>query len=299
LQPANLFLARLSLGKGVLVAFDFSNEENAKRAEELIMRLGDVKSCRIAADEEGKIAEIHVVAATERPPKLVARDVAASLNAEWGLDIDYRKIGVVIIDSLGEDNEDFDDPDNQEEEDVIDDEDLEMDKIVESKISEMSEGSGVESTDSYSGEREGSLELLEEDVRIRFKGLNVQLDESTVKVEVLLEKNAMRVSGHFEAFRGNGPFYKVVAEATLDAVVKLVDEDFNLCLSGIEQIKISKREAIVASVKIVDGRKVTYLSGTAFIERDGNEASALAVLDAVNRPFGRWKSRKRIHYWIR
>ncbi|MCD6379423.1 hypothetical protein J7M07_03125 [bacterium] len=281
------------------MSFDFSNEEVAKRAEELIMRLGDVRSCRIATDEEGEITEIHVVAATERPPKLVAREVAASLSAEWGLDIDYRKIGVVIIDSLGEDNMDFDDPGNQGEEDVIDDEDLDMDKIVENKISEMSEGSGIESADSYSGEPEGSLELLEEDVRIRFKGLNVQLDESTVKVEVLLEKNAIRVSGYFEAFRGNGPFYKVVAEATLDAVIKLVDEDFNLCLSGIEQIKISEREAIVASVKVVDGRKVVYFSGTAFVERDGNEASALAVLDAVNRPFGRWKSRKRIHYRIR
>jgi len=279
---------------------DFSNGGIAKRAEKLIMRLGDIRSCRISIDEDDNIAEIHVVAATEKPPKLVARDVAESLNTELGLDVDYRKIGVVIIDSFEEDDVDPDEPDYQETEDENGDcENLEMEKVVESKIFEISEESEAESVNAYSEEREGSLELLEEDVRIRFKGLNVQFDESTVKVEVLLEKNAMRVSGCFEELRGNRPFYKVVAEATINAVIKLIDEDFNLCLSGIEQIEISKREAIVASVKIVDGRKADYLSGTAFVEQDGNEASALAVLDAVNRPFGRWKSRKQIHYRIR
>ena len=279
---------------------DFSKGETVKRAEELIMRLDDVQSCRISTDEEGGIDEIHVVAATERPPKLVARDVEMSLSTKLGLNIDHRKIGVVIISSFGEDNIDFNEPDNKETEGVINDENLEMDDMVESKISEIREIDDTESGDSSSGESEGKLELLEEDVRIRFKGLDVRLDENKVKVEVLLEKNALRVSGYSEAFRKNRPFYEVVAKATLDAIIKLIDEDFNLCLSGIEQIKISKREAIVASVQIVDGRKITYLSGTAFVQRDGgNEASALAVLDAVNRPFGRWKSRKPIHYWIR
>jgi len=278
---------------------DFSKGETAKRAEELIMRLDDVQSCRISTNEEGGIAEIHVVAATERPPKLVARDVELSLSTKLGLDMDPKKIGVVIINSLGEDDIGFNEPDNQYQEGVIDDENPEPAEKVESKISGMRERDDAESEGSSSGESEGKLELLEEDVRIRFKGLDVRLDEDRVKVEVLLKKNALQVSGYSEAFRKNRPFYKVVAKATLDAIIKLVDEDFNLCLSGIEQVKIAEREAIVASVQIVDGRKVTYLSGTAFVERDGNEASVLAVLDAVNRPFGRWKSHKPIHYWIR
>ncbi|MDZ7859311.1 MAG: hypothetical protein U5O15_01355 [Candidatus Krumholzibacteriota bacterium] len=279
---------------------DFSKGEIAKRAKELIMHVRGVKSCRISTDENDEISEIHIVAATDRPPKLLAQDAAESLSAELNFDIDPEKIGVVIIDSFTEENDKYDEwSDGREDEPIDEDEEFRMDDIGEGEISEGIEGTGVDSADSSSTQKSAELELLEEDVRIRFQGINLRLNESKVKIEVLLEKSGLSVSGYFEGVREDGPFYRVAAEAALDGVIKLVDEDFNLCLSDVEQIKISGREAIVASVKVIEDRRVTYLSGTAFVEGDGNEASAHAVLDAVNRPFGRWKSRKQIHYRIR
>ncbi|HMA75716.1 MAG TPA: hypothetical protein VKO43_00240 [Candidatus Krumholzibacteriaceae bacterium] len=279
---------------------DFSEGEITRRAKELIMHVHGVKSCRISTGDNDEIAEIHIVAATDRPPKLLARDAAESLSAELDIDIDPEKIGVVIIDSFTEEEDEYDQWGNEPEDGLSDEgEEFMIDETGEGGISEEIGAAGFDSADSSLAEKSGELELLEEDVRIRFKGINLQLNESKVKIEVLLEKSGLSVSGYFEEVRGDGTFHRVAAEAALDGVIKLVDEDFNLCLSDVEQIKISGREAIVASVKVVENRRVTYLSGTAFVEGDGNEASVYAVLDAVNRPFGRWKSKRQIHYRIR
>lgn len=77
---------------------DIPNRDLIERAENLIIRLREVQSCRIYTDESGAITEVHVVAVTDRAPKLLARDVETCLKASLGLIVDYRKIGVVVID---------------------------------------------------------------------------------------------------------------------------------------------------------------------------------------------------------
>lgn len=71
--------------------------EDVRRAEALIARIQGVTSCRIRLDGAGQIAEIHVVAGAGKSPKLVARDVEGALKAGMNLDVDYKKIGVVML----------------------------------------------------------------------------------------------------------------------------------------------------------------------------------------------------------
>ncbi len=71
---------------------------DVSRAEALVTRIRGVSACRIALDRSGAIAEIHVIADGSKPPKLVARDVESCLKAELGVAVDYRKIGVVVVD---------------------------------------------------------------------------------------------------------------------------------------------------------------------------------------------------------
>jgi hypothetical protein len=85
-------------GEGIAMFEDRPNRDLVERAENLIVRLREVQSCRIYTDESGAISEIHVVAVTDRAPKLLARDVETCLKASLGLTVDYRKIGVVVID---------------------------------------------------------------------------------------------------------------------------------------------------------------------------------------------------------
>lgn len=76
--------------------------EDVQRGEALIGRIQGVTSCRIRLDGSGQIAEIHVVAGPGKSPKLVARDVEGALKAGMNLDVDYKKIGVVMLDAEGE-----------------------------------------------------------------------------------------------------------------------------------------------------------------------------------------------------
>ncbi len=263
----------------------FANEGLISRAEELILRIRDIQSCRIALDEKGAISEVHVVAATERPPKMIARDVETCLKAELNMEIDYRKIGVVLIDTIDEESREWNSS-------------KAADEIVEDRLREET-ASAPPKTDNDSGTVEdATLEFLEEDQRILFKGLSMTIDESRVDAEVKLEKNGFAVTGCQGDFRKAGPIYETIAGATIHAVTELLDEDFHLCLSGVDEVEVSERKALIAVIDMIDGRVVRSFAGSAFIGRDPNEATVLAVLDAVNRPSGRWKSRKEIHYRI-
>ncbi len=276
---------------------DLSKRKAIRRAEELILMLRDIRSCRISADEDDEIAEIHVVADNSgRSPKLIARDVEGCLKAELGLKVDYRKIGVVIMDSDEEEGGEEGSNSAHELSGRDKEDDIEIDQ--QSEAVEPAEWSG-KGENEVRDKGEYELEFLEEDSRIRFRGMNLKVGEDLVDVYVKLEKGGVQVVGTADAVKQHKPFFKLIAAATLDAVTKLLDEKFHLCLSGIEQVSVSDREAIVVSIQVVDDGKVEYLSGSAFIGRDPNETAALAVLDAINRPFGRWKSRRRVHYRIR
>ncbi len=274
---------------------DNPGRDRIDEAEALIMKVRDIQSCRITTDEQGRITEIHVVAATDRQPKMIARDVETCLKAQLGIDVDYRKIGVVLIDAADDTAEEEQDPEARFTTAGLEDE---LDEMVEHRISEtQQEMRAVEINPS--GDETGRLEFLEDDNRARFRGLSIDIDEASISVDVRLEKSGVESVGHLEAFRKSGPIFETIAGATILALTELLDEDFHLCLSGIEKVELAGREALVAAVDIVDGRAVKSFAGSAFVGRDPNEAAVLSVLDAVNRPFGRWRSRREIHYRIK
>lgn len=252
-----------------------------RTAEEMILGIRDVRSCRISTGEDGEIAEVHVVASTDRQPKMIARDVESVLNAELDLSVDYRKIGVVVVDVSPEESGG---PGPLPED---------PDVIVEERLSESREVE--EPGQSGQGPR---LEFLEEDVRAGLRGLSIEIGADRVSVEVRLGRSGVEVTGLCERPAAGDSVRLAAAEAAVRALAELLDEDFHLCLSGVSEIDIAGREAVAAVVEAVDGREVRSFSGCAFKGRDAAEAAVLAVLDAVNRPLGRWKTRREVHYRI-
>jgi len=263
------------------------DHELIDRAEDLILRLRDVKSCRISTDELGNIAEVHVVASSDRSPKMIARDVEAILNAELGLTIDYRKIGVVLLEYA------------ESEENGDSAQEIAPESSTARELLGIDEEGTMEEEKSIDSEPSGELEFLEQDMRIRFKGLKVDVEEDRVEVEVRLGRSGFDVVGSSADLRHSGAMYDVVAGSTLHAIAELLDEKFQLCLSRIKEVSVGDRSVVVAVVDLVEGRKAKSFVGSAFIGRDANEAAVLAVLDAINRPSGRWSMRKGIHYTIR
>jgi hypothetical protein len=61
-----------------------------------LARIPAVSSARVViADDE--LVEVHIVCAAGRSPKLVGRDVQSLLAAQWGVDLDHRKVSVVQL----------------------------------------------------------------------------------------------------------------------------------------------------------------------------------------------------------
>jgi len=273
---------------------DKPNRDIIERAEDLILRLRDVQSARIYTDEQGNISEIHVVASSDRAPKLLARDVESCLKAMLGLIVDYRKIGVVVIEpgkepsAGGKAEGGASHPDAGEEQPVLD-----LEEILDERHEEMT-GRAVSPR-----EKEARLEFLEADARVRFKGLRVSIEEDRVDIEVRLAKGSLMVTGSQGDFRFRGRLFETIAGATIHAISELLDENIRLCLSGIEEVSLGGRMALCAVVSAFDARSVTSYVGCAVIGEERNECAALAILDALNRPLGTWKLRTKIHYTIK
>jgi hypothetical protein len=321
-------------GGGKIVLEDKPNKDIIERAEDLILRLREVQSARIYADEQGAISEIHVVAVTDRAPKLIARDVESCLKATLGLTIDYRKIGVVVIDPAkdafvtGKIDGTASHGEGEAEQPVID-----LDHVIDERLGEGSgeppverrggtpgrrvddlpmarTGEGPDEQPSWLGDDspkpaespgapQARLEFLETDARVRFKGLRVAIEEDRVDVEVRLARGTLVVIGSQGDFRFRGRLAETIAGATLHAISELLDENIRLHLSGIEEVNLGSRMAHCAVVSaIVDRAAVSYV-GCALIGEERNESAVLAVLDALNRSLGRWKLRTEIRYTIR
>lgn len=68
--------------------------------EESLTRLESVDAVRVVVDS-GKVAEVHVLGAGQKPAKQVVRDVQSLAMARYGTNIDRRVISVVQLASSG------------------------------------------------------------------------------------------------------------------------------------------------------------------------------------------------------
>jgi hypothetical protein len=297
---------------------DIPNKELIERAENLIIRLREVQSCRIYTDESGNITEVHAVAVTDRAPKLLARDVETCLKASLGLVVDYRKIGVVVIDpekntiakmkpEIGIGDKRMSDSETGiEPEHVADDDDfpvIDLEQLIDTKFdSPPGSSAPFVRPDPPAPEivlHNSSPESTGTPSRIAFKGLRLNIEDSRVDVEVRLARGSLVVTGSKGDFRFNGKLPETIAGATLHAISELLDEDLHLCLARIEEVAIGGRSALCAVVNAVRERSVTSYVGCALVGADPNEHAVLAILDALNRPLGAWKLRTEINYTIR
>jgi hypothetical protein len=70
---------------------------NYRELEEALCRLPTVDAARVVGDN-GRVAEVHVLAAPSKAPKQIVRDVQSLAMASFGITIDRRSVSVVQID---------------------------------------------------------------------------------------------------------------------------------------------------------------------------------------------------------
>jgi len=236
------------------------------RAQELIGRITGISSCRISTDESGAISEVHVVATDTKPAKLVARDVETCLQAEFGIQVDYKKIGVVTYESP---NVDPDEPEPGERspaptslpEDIIE------------------------------------LPIEEHPSRFAFQSVNLFLSHEKVQAEVELVRDGTESLGRASSSNVIVP-QNVIAEATLNAVGDLLDGSFRLCLSGVHEVQLNGQAAVIVTVYLIKQRDRKSLTGCSLAEGNVNQTVVFATLDAVNRVLGKLGGASSVEYRI-
>jgi hypothetical protein len=70
--------------------------------ERALTRLPDVSAARVVGDDRGRPIEVHVLAATDKHPKQIVRDIQSVAMASFGIDLDRRMVSVVRLDGGGD-----------------------------------------------------------------------------------------------------------------------------------------------------------------------------------------------------
>jgi hypothetical protein len=68
-----------------------------RRIEKLLLSLEGVGSLKIVPDGQGGIEEIHVLSSSSLGPKQIVRNIESALLADFGLQIDHRKISIARV----------------------------------------------------------------------------------------------------------------------------------------------------------------------------------------------------------
>ncbi len=238
-------------------------------AQRWICRIVGVRESKIELDADGEIAGVHVVAGMEREPRHIVRDVESLLKTRLGLDVYYKKIGVVqmVDDALlgGEDDDPAPLPQAPApHEDPAPAARLDAGEAVTAAVPAV---------------------LLAEDLapRIQCAGVGLMSAETLVRAEVRLRAGDLEARGTREVPNHAGSDVAAVAEAALAALRELLADPLLLHLNEIRIESVGGSTVVLVAVDLVEGRRSETLFGTCRADHNRQQAIVFAVLDALNR----------------
>ncbi|MEJ2546968.1 MAG: hypothetical protein P8125_04030 [Gemmatimonadota bacterium] len=222
-----------------------------KRIEKLLVELEGVGSLKIVPDGHGGIDEIHVLSSSSLGPKQIVRNIESALLAEFGLQVDHRKISIARVRSP--------------------------------EISMAAQADGTPGATHY-GQQTAPEPDRASDRRLILKGLHIERSAGqrmTCKVEI--EDAGEVLTGEAEGPDFEKGRLEIAAAALLEALQQASEENVHLSLQGISKLDSLGRSFVVAIVGAAEGRKGITLAGIAHITDSPEEAAVLATLHATNR----------------
>jgi hypothetical protein len=243
-----------------------------KRAEELILTLPGVISCRIIAGDSGAIDQIHVLTTSELTPKQMVRNIESALIAHLAMRIDHRKISVATTSET-------------------------KPKLHPEEARPGGQGGGggggvpspgapAEQQQQRAGQqgsapapRTGPFarRLYFEDVEVRgsrSKGLSCR---------VTLRKGNSSFIGEALGIEGDRSRVELAARATLLAIADADNREGQLAVQGVKVFDAFDRTFVFVAVSVRSGRENKVLTGSVEMRESAESAGVLAVLDATNR----------------
>jgi hypothetical protein len=274
------------------------NSFNIKALESLVTGIKEITGCRIETDAGGRILEVHVTAVSDRPPRLIARDVDTLLKVKGGVDIDHRKIQVAMLK-----------PEEERGGDAASTEDApafvaplpeppaaSADPTAEPAAAAAPAPAGEEPD--AEGPELIVIEDAGEEERVLFERLDLSHSQGLVSVSVTLRRGARCEVGEHETADSPAGNLDAVIKATLEAMLLLHESEMQFAAPGFDRVRFGHEEVLVVHLAAVENREVISFTGSAVVRQDPRQAAVLATLSALNRLTGLWPLRDELEFEI-
>lgn len=229
------------------------------QVEQLLLGLSGVNSLKLVPNGHGGIDEVHVVGSQDLGAKQIVRNIESALLAEFGLQIDHRKISVAQVAE----------PDIHP---AAADEGA--DAAAEAAPQAVAADTSGEALESLSaGTRRLLLDTLEIDRRAGHR----------VACRVTLREDETTYEGQSEGPDFSRSRLDVAARAVLEALNDATLDEITLRLEGVTRVEVVGRDLVVVVVQGQENRRTVTLPGVSVIEDSPEEAAVLACLQATNR----------------
>lgn len=131
--------------------------------------------------------------------------------------------------------------------------------------------------------REPEKRPVEGAARARLVCLTVSTTGGMGRVEVVLERDQVKVSGEAAGVYSRGGSLRLIAEATYNAVVRLISVEAGFEVQDVVRVRCGERDALMVIARLATERDVVSLAGCVLVSDDINRSAALAALDSCNR----------------
>jgi len=227
-----------------------------RRIERLLAELEGVGSLKIVPDGHGGIDEVHVLSASDLTPKQIVRNIESALLAEFGLQIDHRKISIAQTRAP---------------------EISPAQAMQAQRLLEQQEAAFAAAAAAPVAEIARAMRTILKDIHMeRMAGR-----EFSCRVEI--SRDGETFVGEAEGPDFERSRMEVAAAACLEALVQSGGSDVHLSLQGVSMMQSLGRNFVVIAVGAGIGRRAQSLSGIATVDDSVEEAAVLAGLMATNR----------------
>ncbi|MDI6809350.1 MAG: hypothetical protein QME66_10265 [Candidatus Eisenbacteria bacterium] len=209
--------------------------------------------------QNGDIAEIHVVTEGSRSAKNLVRDIESALFAELKRKVDHRKISIAQKKDIPE---------------------VPLDRMRHSGLS-------------------FETEKVSHSYRVCFEGVNLLVSGNKAHAQVELSLNGLEILGSASGSSSRENSLRLVGDAALQAIEGLIDDDCAFSLGNVEVVRLGSEEVVLVGVRLLCGRTEKVLAGSCVVEEEVQKSVVYAVLDAVNRVFGRLRLKEETEYEVR
>lgn len=235
-------------------------------AERLLQSLRDIVGASITLDPaSGEVVEVSVLAEGNRPPKQIVRDVRSALRAEFQVEVDYRRISVA-----------------------------------------QKRSPGAPAAAEEAPRRPTLLTLPASRVlsepavtRMQFVGVTVSIEQSRAHARVELALGDRESMGEASGLNTRREVPRLVAEATLAAVSKFLDDGQSFMLADLEVLRFAGEEVVLVGVKLFRDRLEKPLTGSCVVANDLQQSIVYASLDSINRILGRLRYKEPVEFELR